>query len=78
MEDALERMRGLIGGALDWTQLAEWLPSEWRTDPKRRRSATASSLAAVLELARSGAVELRQVAAFEPIFLRQRQEGSPE
>lgn len=78
MEDALERMRGIIGSALDWTQLVEWLPSEWRTDPSRRRSATASSLAAVLELARSGAVELRQAAAFEPIFLRQRQEGSPE
>jgi segregation and condensation protein A len=74
MELALERMRGLIGAAIDWTSLAAWLPDDWRAEPKRRRSAMAASFAAALELARSGALELRQEAAFAPIYLRARKE----
>jgi segregation and condensation protein B len=53
-----------VGTALDWTELAAWLPEDWRDDPKRRRSAMAASFAAALELARSGAVEIRQEASF--------------
>jgi segregation and condensation protein A len=74
MEHALERMRSLVGTALDWTALAAWLPEAWRDDPKRRRSAMAASFAAALELARSGAVEIRQEASFAPIYLRRREE----
>ena len=29
MEQALERMRGLLGTAIDWVELAAWLPAEW-------------------------------------------------
>ncbi len=72
MEAALERMRGLIGAALDWTSLAAWLPADWLDDPKKRRSATAASFAAALELAKSGQLSLRQDGAFEPIYVRQR------
>jgi len=71
MEAALERMRGLIGSAIDWAALAAWLPEDW-TAPARRRSATAATFAAALELAKAGAVELRQEAAFAPIYLRAR------
>jgi segregation and condensation protein A len=74
MEHALELMRGLVGTALDWTALAAWLPEDWRDEPKRRRSAMAASFAAALELARSGAVEIRQEASFAPIYLRRREE----
>jgi segregation and condensation protein A len=70
MEAALERLRGLIGCALDWTDLAAFLPGgDWTAAP-RRRSALAASFAAALELARSGRVEIRQEAPFRPIFLR--------
>jgi segregation and condensation protein A len=72
MEQALERMRGLIGTAIDWVQLAAWLPADWRDAPERRRSATAASFAAALELVKAGRLDLRQDAAFEPIYLRQR------
>jgi segregation and condensation protein A len=74
MEMALARMRGLIGTAVEWTVLAAWLPEDWAGEPKRRRSAMAASFAAALELARSGAVELRQEASFAPIYLRARRE----
>jgi segregation and condensation protein A len=73
MEQALERMRGLIGAAVDWVELSAWLPAEWTEAPERRRSATAASLAAALELVKAGRLELRQEAAFRPIYLRQRE-----
>lgn len=72
MEQALERMRGLVGFAGDWVDLAVYLPEGWRTDPQRRRSATAATFAASLELAKQGRVELKQAETFAPIRLRAR------
>jgi segregation and condensation protein A len=71
MEQALERMRGLLGAAIDWVELAAWLPEDWRGAPERRRSATAASFAAALELVKAGRLRMRQEAAFQPIWLRQ-------
>ena len=75
MEQALDRMRGLIGFAGDWTDLASYLPDGWGLDPVRRRSATAATFAASLELAKEGRIELRQGDMFAPIQVRRR-EGS--
>lgn len=72
MEQALERLRGLIGFSGDWTTLAQFLPDDWGADTKRRRSATAATFAASLELARQGAIEIRQSETFAPITIRRR------
>lgn len=72
LEQALDRMRGLIGYAGDWTDLSSYLPDGWETDPKRRRSATASHFAASLELVKSGAIQIRQTDTFAPIQIRAR------
>ncbi|MFY0690914.1 MAG: segregation/condensation protein A [Paracoccaceae bacterium] len=72
MEQALERMRGLIGYAGDWADLNSYLPEGWETDPVMRRSATAATFAASLELAKAGAVELRQGEMFAPIQIRRK------
>lgn len=70
MEQALERMRGLIGYAGDWTDLSVWMPEGWGADPVKRRSATASHFAASLEMAKSGQIEIRQEGMFAPIEIR--------
>ncbi|MEO0999000.1 MAG: ScpA family protein [Pseudomonadota bacterium] len=72
VETALARLRGLIGSAPDWADLEAWLPEAWRLDPKKRRSATASTFAAALEMAKRGEVELRQEESFAPIAIRAR------
>jgi segregation and condensation protein A len=72
MEQALERMRGLIGSAVGWTDLRSYLPPGWDGLPQRRRSATAAHFAAVLELAKAGLVELRQGETFAPLQIRRR------
>lgn len=73
MEQALERMRGLIGHAGTWTELASYLPEGWDGDPLRRRSATAATFAAALELVKEGHLEIRQAGVFAPIQLRSKE-----
>ncbi len=72
LEQALERMRGLIGYAGEWTDLLSYLPEGWESDPKRRRSATASHFAASLELVKNGAIQIRQSDIFAPIQIKAR------
>ncbi|OJH44630.1 chromosome segregation protein ScpA [Paracoccus sp. SM22M-07] len=72
MEQALERLRRMIGFAGEWTDLSVFLPQGWEADAPRRRSATAATFAASLELARQGRLEIRQADTFAPISYRQR------
>ncbi len=77
MEEALDGLRRLIGFAGDWTDLSVYLPSGWTDRPGRRRSATAATFAASLELVRTGRADLRQSETFGPIELRGRREPHP-
>lgn len=70
MEEALERMRGLIGFTGDWTDMLSYLPDGWHKDPVKRRSATAATFAASLQLVKEGHLEIRQNDNFAPIQLR--------
>src|SRR6056297_158512 len=72
LEQALERMRSLIGFAGTWTDISTYLPEGFTSDVARIRSATASTFAASLELAKEGKIELRQSDTFAPIELRRK------
>lgn len=72
LEEALGRLRPLIGFAGDWTDILSYLPEGWQEDPARRRSATASTFAASLELVKEGRVEIRQAETFGPVELRRK------
>jgi segregation and condensation protein A len=74
MEQALERMKGLIGHAMDWGTLNQFLPDGWLDDPKLRRSATASTFAAMLELVKLGKLDLRQTSTFAPIEIKRKEQ----
>lgn len=75
MEEALGHMRGLIGFSGKWTDISSYLPEDWQKDPIKRRSATAATFAASLELVKEGKAELRQSGLFEPIELRRREQS---
>jgi segregation and condensation protein A len=66
--NALERLVGVMD---DWGTFDIWL-AQYMGDPGMRRSVTASSFTASLELAREGLLELRQEGPFRPIYLRRR------
>ena len=67
LEAALERVSRLVGVHLDWATLESFLPDG---SGRLRKSALASSFLAALELAKQGRVELRQSAAFAPLYVR--------
>lgn len=72
MEQSLARMRTLIGFAGEWTDIVSYLPEGWELDPVKRRSATAATFAASLELAKEGKIDIRQGETFAPIQIRKR------
>lgn len=72
LAEAREILSRLIGSIGDWTTLDRYL-IEYLASPQERRTATASSFAASLELVREGKLEVRQEEAFAPIYLRGRQ-----
>ncbi len=70
VQDALRRLADLVGSLPDWTILEDFLPVDM-DGPTERRAALSSTLLASLEMARGGAVQLRQEEAFGPILVRQ-------
>jgi segregation and condensation protein A len=71
LKEARDILVRLIGSFKDWTALDSFL-IDYLVSPEERPTAIASSFAASLELVREGAVEVRQHAAFEPLYLRSR------
>jgi segregation and condensation protein A len=75
VDEALKRLRRLLGRTPDWQSMAHFLPPNIR-EGLIARSALASTFMASLELARSGKVQLRQNTPFGPIYLRAAPESS--
>jgi segregation and condensation protein A len=73
VKDALQRLATLVGSLPDWSTLDSFLPDTLGT-PMERRGALAATLIAGLEMARGGALRLRQDQAFGPILVRR---GAP-
>jgi segregation and condensation protein A len=69
IEEALRRLRRIVGDMPDWASLEALLPANLRTGFERR-SAVAATLGASLEMAKSGQVQIRQRQAFGPILLK--------
>ncbi len=69
IEEALSRLRGIMGKVPDWTVLVEFLPRGFK-DPILFRSAVAATFVASLELTRSGNIEIRQGEHFAPLYIR--------
>jgi len=76
IEEALERLSAMLGRMPDWTRLDALAPR----GPGRlaARSAAAAHLAAALELARDGRLEIRQDRPFAPVWIRSSAEGAVE
>ncbi|HUR42666.1 MAG TPA: ScpA family protein [Aestuariivirga sp.] len=71
VKEARSALERLMGAMTEWGTLDRWL-AEYLDDPEMQRSVTASSFTASLELVREGILEIRQEAAFKPIYVRRR------
>ena len=71
LKEARRVLMRMLGDIKDWTALDQYLIA-FISDPVERASAMASSFAASLEMAREGEIEMRQSAAFEPLYMRRK------
>ena len=74
VEDALRRLRRLLGETPDWAALSRFLP-EGALEAAREgdlpaRASVAATFAASLQLAKEGTVLLRQGRPFGPIYVK--------
>ncbi len=72
LAEAREALERLIGQAMDWTPLDQYL-IEYLVEPSMKATVLASSFAAALELQREGQLEAHQQGAFTPLYVRKRQ-----
>jgi segregation and condensation protein A len=69
LQDARSALTRLVGHVAEWTPM-DVLMSPYLSSLGMRRSVTASSFGASLELVREGKLELRQTEPFAPIYVR--------
>lgn len=73
LEDALARVSLMLGEAIDWMDIRDFLPPG--APPQLRKSALASSFVAALELARQGKLIMSQDESFAPLRLKANSDG---
>ncbi len=69
VREARELLERLFGNSVDWSMLDRYIENYLR-DQEISKTALASSFGATLELTREGYTEIRQAAAFAPIYVR--------
>ena len=72
IEMARLRLARILGAIPEWTELRSLAPARDIDAPPA--SVVASAFNAALEFAKNGRIEMRQLGAFEPIYIRARQE----
>jgi segregation and condensation protein A len=77
LAEAREALERLVGYAVQWTSLDDYLTT-YTVKPALRATVKASSLSATLEMVREGLVDIRQDGAFQPIYLRKRPDPPQE
>lgn len=73
LEDALARVSLMLGEAIDWMDIRDFLPEG--APLQLRKSALASSFVAALELARQGKLVMSQDESFAPLKLKANSDG---
>lgn len=76
IEQARLRLERILGQIPEWTELTSLAPVREVDAPPA--SLVASAFNAVLEFAKDGRVDLRQLGHFEPIYIRKRQDKNPD
>jgi segregation and condensation protein A len=69
VQNALARLARLLGTVPDWSTLQDFLPPDI-TEPLARNAALSATLLASLEMAKDGALLLRQDHHFAPILVK--------
>ena len=74
LTEAREALERIVGRALDWTVLDDYL-FEYCATPEMARTVRASAFSASLEMVREGELDLRQERPFAPLWIRRRRQA---
>ncbi len=77
LDQAIDRLSDMLGLALDWTDLEQFLPQNIK-DQQMAKSIKASMFSASLEMAKMGKADLVQKQIFGPLFIRGRKQEEEE
>ena len=77
LDEARERLKGLLAELQRWTPLAGVAPRGGAAGGPTRASFVASTLSASLELVKEGAMDVKQATAFAEVYLKRRGQGMP-
>ena len=77
VDEAIERLRSLLGSTPGWHRLSSFLPADLQ-DGLLRRSAIAATFSASLELCKAGKLSIRQEGTFGPIYVSSSQNHAQE
>ena len=69
-KQALEIIHKILSISVDWQQLENFVPEEWKKNARKTRTATATNFSVFLELARLKKVEIMQSEPFAPLYFR--------
>lgn len=75
IEEARARLERMLGKIPEWSGLRKLVPHEWYVSV-RRNSAIAGMLLACLEMTREGRLQMRQMAPFEEIYVKDKAESA--
>ncbi len=70
VEDAIQRLTGMLGLTKEWATMESFLPLDELADFVVRKSAVASTFGAILELTKQGRADVKQDNLFGPIYMK--------
>jgi len=70
-EDGIKRIKEFFGKLLDWKNIDDLLPVNFKSAKTSKRTAKAGILAASLELVKEGNVIIKQDKLFDPVYIKE-------
>ena len=70
-EDGIKRIREFFGKLLDWKNLDELIPADFKNDLKNKKSGKAGIFAGSLELVKEGNLTIKQNKLFDDVYIKE-------
>ena len=70
-EDGIKRIKEFFGNLIDWKNIDDLLPVNFKSAKTNKRTAKAGILAASLELVKEGNVIIKQDKLFDPVYIKE-------
>jgi len=70
-ESAIQRIKEFLGKLIDWKNIEDLIPSNFKSKKKFKRTGKAGIFAGSLELVKEGDVKIKQDKLFDDIYIRE-------